>query len=111
MEIEIALYFAAFLAQQVREKEARAKSTAEPGQESSPGRGAERRGSVTEVRQKPSPDLDVAILDRRETGVHVPLLQIGFDAGQRAIEKRGVRLVLPVMLERVNVRRRSCRHG
>ena len=37
MEIEVALHFAAFLAQQVRKKKARAKATAEPGQESSPG--------------------------------------------------------------------------
>jgi hypothetical protein len=45
------------------------------------------------------------VFDDRETQVDVALRRIGLGLRENAVEKRGIRLVLPVMREGVEVRR------
>jgi hypothetical protein len=49
------------------------------------------------------PDLQMPILDLREPPIHVLLRGIGLRLREHAIEEGGVGLVLPVMLERVEI--------
>src|SRR5690242_8826209 len=112
MQVEIAFDLSPFLAKEMRKEKSWTELPPEPREEASASGRLERRRRVTVLGHQPRPDLDVAIFDRRETRVDVPLLRVGLDAGQRAVEKRGVGLVLPVMLERVKVGRRSgCHDG
>jgi len=53
--------------------------------------------------QEVGPDLDVAVLDCCQSPIQVALLLIRFGVGEEAIQVRGIRLVLPMMLECVKV--------
>jgi hypothetical protein len=53
--------------------------------------------------QQPGPDLDVPILDLGQAPIEVALARVGFGVGEEPVQVRGVRLVLPVMLECVQV--------
>ena len=56
------------------------------------------------LRHQFAPDDYMPVLYISETGIDVLLLRIRFRFAEDSIEKRGVGLVLPVMLERVNIR-------
>jgi len=103
MEVEIPFDLAPFLTEEMWQEKAGPESTAEPRQESSTRGGAKASGRMPQVGEKLRPDLDVTVFDRGKAGVHVALLRIGLDPGQGAIQERGVGLVLPVVLESVDV--------
>jgi hypothetical protein len=60
------------------------------------------------LRKQLCPDLDVSVFDFRQAPIEILLLWIRFRVGKQAIEIGGVCLVLPMVLERVQVGRR-CR--
>ena len=54
-------------------------------------------------RHEISPDNDVPVFNFGKPRVDVLLAGIGFSSGENAVEERGVGLVLPVVLESVDV--------
>src|SRR6476619_8612362 len=60
---------------------------------------------MAELGKQLRPYCNVSIFDARQTRVDVLLLPVRFGVGEDAIEIRLVRLVLPVVLVRVNVYR------
>ena len=58
---------------------------------------------MTVLGEQPRPDLDVTILYRGEASVDVLLFWVRLDIRQRAIQERRIGLVLPVMLEGMEV--------
>ena len=57
------------------------------------------------LREEARPHFHVAVFHFREALVDVPLGGVGFRTGEDAVEIRGVGLVLPMVLEGVEVRR------
>ncbi|HMH24993.1 MAG TPA: hypothetical protein VK542_00260 [Gemmatimonadaceae bacterium] len=55
------------------------------------------------LRQEIGPDYDVSIFDVREPGIDVFFLGVRLGGGEEAIEIGGVRFVLLVVLERMNI--------
>jgi hypothetical protein len=103
MEVEIAFDLAPFFAKKMREQESGPESSPQPREQSRPRRRSKATRRMTKLGEQIRPDLDVSVFDDREPGVHVALVRVRFDAGERAVQKRGVGLVLPVVLERMNV--------
>ena len=110
VQVEVAFYFATFLSEQERQEEARSKPAPEPCEQSRARGCTEPLWRMPELGEQLGPDLDVAILDDGEARVHVAFFGVGFHARQRSIQERGVGLVLPVVLERVDVGRGRKRH-
>src|ERR1019366_1555040 len=57
---------------------------------------------------KVTPDDYMPVLDFCEPRIYIPLPCVRFGAGENAIQIRRIRLILPMMLERMNVRLGAC---
>src|SRR6185437_1738351 len=109
MHVEVAANFASLLGQQRGEEQARSKGAAKKGQHARARRGSERLRRPAVAREDLAPDRDMAVLDLGEPQVQVALPRIGLSRGELPVEERGIGLVLPVMLELVEVRRLAFR--
>ena len=103
MHVEVRLDLAAFLLEQHREEKAGAEPATELREKSRPSAWTEswRRASISG--KQICPDYDVPIFNVGKPGIGVSFFRIRLGGGENAIEVRGIRLVLPMVLERVNV--------
>ena len=111
MQIEVSPYFATLLSKEVRKQKAGSESTPEPREQAGARGRTEWQRRVTVLGEQLRPDLDVAVLHRGEATVDVLLLRVGLDVRQGAIQERRIGLVLPVMLESMEVRLRCGSHA
>ena len=105
MHGEIAAHLAPLLREQHREQKLGAEPLSEQREQTRAAARAESLGRAPAIGEQLSPDLEMPVLDDREPQVDVALCRIGFRLREDAVQKCGVRLVLPVVLECVEVRR------
>ena len=103
VHVEIASDLASFLGEQHREQKAGSQHLAEIREKPRPRAGPERPGVAAVFAQQRRPDLDVPVLDLGEPAIQVALLRVLLGVGQQPIQIRRVGLVLPVMVEGVEV--------
>src|SRR5690348_8445638 len=111
MHREVAAHFASLFREQRREQELGTERAAEECERACARTRAERRRRRAVLREQPSPDLDVPVLYGGEPLVEMLLLGIGLGFSEHAIEECSVGLVLPVVLEGVEVGCRGWRGG
>lgn len=104
MHGEVALYLAPFLRQKHREQELGTQPATEQCEQASASAGAMPADGTAMLREKASPDLDVPVLDFSQPQIQGLLAFVRLRGGEDAIEKCGVGLVLPVMLEGMQIR-------
>ena len=105
MHVEVRLYLASFLLEQRGEEKARSETASEGGEQSRSRAGPMRPQLTPVLCQQVLPDLDVLVLDLGQPEVQRLLVRVVFSRCQHAIQERGIGLVLPVVLEGVQIRR------
>ena len=111
MHVEVCLDLAPFLLEQHGQQKARAEPASEPGEQSGAPAGAKGRGGVSVPSEQVGPDHDVPVFDISQARIDVFLLRVGLRLGEKAIEIGGIRLVLPMVLEGVDVDLRALGRG
>ena len=110
MHVEVAFHLAPFLGEQHRQQEAGPEHLAEQREQPRARARPECAGRATVLRGAARPDLDVPVLDLGEAPVEVLLLRVRLGVGEQAIQERRVGLVLPMVLEGVEVGSSAGRH-
>src|SRR5688572_17357299 len=100
---EVLAHFTAFLTQQQRHKRPRSESLAQLREDPRARRGTELPGRTAAFHEQPRPDRGVLLFDIAQTAEYRRALLVGLEAGEDAVEVRGVAFVLPVLLERAKV--------
>src|SRR4051812_5303169 len=104
MHVEIRFYFASLFLEKHRKKKARSEHTSQFGQKPRTRARPKRFWRVTMTFHQVAPDDYVPVLDVREPRVNVFLFGVRLGRSENAVQVGRVCFVLPVMLERVNVR-------
>jgi hypothetical protein len=103
MHVEVRLDLASLLGEQHGQQESRPEPAAEEGEQARTAGGAVRAKGPAVLREQVGPDLEVTIFDVGQAAIDVLLLRVRLGLGEEAVEKRRVGLVLPVVLECVEV--------
>src|SRR5690242_4864924 len=103
MHVEVCLYLTPLLREEHRQQESGAEHASQRRKQARARAGPERPNGSTVIREQLRPDLDVPVLDGGQAQIEVPLLGVSLRARQYTIQVRGVGLVLPMMLEGVQV--------
>ena len=103
MHVEVRLDLAPFFLEQHRQQKAGAEPAPECGQQFRASARTKFRRRMSVLGEQVGPDYDVPIFDVRQTRIDVFLLRVGLRRGEKAIEIRGVRFILPMVLEGVYV--------
>ena len=114
MHVEVAFDLATLFLEQHRQKKPGAEHLAERGKQSRASARAEWPGRMPKLRHEVAPDDDVTLLYIGQPCVNVFLFRVRLRMGQDPVQEGSVGFILPVMLERVNIRfvtRRAFRFG
>ena len=103
MHVEITLDLAPFFLEQHRQQKTGSEPATESRQHPGSTTGRELRRRMAVLAEQIRPDYDVPIFDVGEAGVDVLLFWIRLGCGEDTIEVSSIRLVLPMVLEGVNV--------
>ena len=101
--LEVRFDFASLFFQQHRQQESGSEPFTECRQQTRSTAWTKARRRMSVLFEKVRPDHYVPIFDVRQSRIDVFLFWIRFRGGEDAIQIGGIRFILPVMLERVNV--------
>ena len=104
VHVEVCLDLTSLLLKQHRKEESRAEHPAKAGQKPGARAWPEFLRGMTVFRHQVTPDDDVPVLYLSQPPVDVLFFRIRLGVSENAVEECRVRFVLPVVLERVDVR-------
>src|SRR5438105_2088683 len=106
VHVEVAFDLTPLLCEQHRKKEARAQQASYEREQARACARPEGPNGTAVLGEQLRPDLDMTVLHLRQTTIEILLLRVRFGVGEQTVEVRSIRLVLPMVLERVQVRSR-----
>jgi hypothetical protein len=111
VHVEVRLHLAPLLGQQHGQEEPGPEPAAEEGQQTRACRRTMVAGRAPVLRQQRRPDLEVAVLHLGEPAIDALLRRVRLGVGEHAVEIGSVGLVLPVVMEGLEVGRAARRGG
>jgi len=104
MHVQVGFYSSPFLLEKHWQKKPRPECASQSCEQSRSSAGPELSGRATVLGHEVAPYDYMPVFDRSESSVNVLPPGVGFGLGEDAVEVGGIRFILPVMLEGVQVR-------